>query len=205
MSSTLTARQEQVLDCIRESQMETGMAPTRAEIAERMGFQSKNAASDHLRALERKGFIKLHSDRSRGIQLLDNALWGSDDELPIVGKVAAGTPIEAVENMERTVPVPQGLFRQRPTYLLRVQGDSMIEAGIFDGDLIAVRKSQTARSGEIVVARIDDEVTVKTLKLNRASATLLPANDAYEPIRVPADELIIEGIFVGLIRDPNAN
>jgi repressor LexA len=205
MSSTLTARQEQVLDCIRESQMETGMAPTRAEIAERMGFQSKNAASDHLRALERKGYIKLHGDRSRGIQLLDNALWSGDDELPIVGKVAAGTPIEAVENMERTVPVPQGLFRQRPTYLLRVQGDSMIEAGIFDGDLIAVRKSQTARSGEIVVARIDDEVTVKTLKLNRASATLLPANDAYEPIRVPADELIIEGIFVGLIRDPNAN
>lgn len=204
MSSTLTARQEQVLACIRESQTEIGMAPTRAEIAERMGFQSKNAASDHLRALERKGYIKLHSDRSRGIQLLENAFPDHQDELPIVGKVAAGTPIEAVENMERTVPVPLGLFRQRPTYLLRVQGDSMIEAGIFDGDLIAVRKSETARSGEIVVARIDNEVTVKTLKLNRASATLLPANDAYEPIRVPADELIIEGVFVGLIRDPNA-
>ena len=205
MSSTLTARQQQVLDCIRESQSETGMAPTRAEIAERMGFQSKNAASDHLRALERKGYIKLHGDRSRGIQLLNSAFWGSEDELPVVGKVAAGSPIEAVENLERTVPVPQGLFRQRPTYLLRVQGDSMIDAGIFDGDLIAVRKSQTARSGEIVVARIDDEVTVKTLKLNRNNATLLPANEAYQPIRVPADELIIEGIFVGLIRDTTAH
>ena len=204
MSIALTARQQQVLDCIRASQMETGMAPTRAEIAERMGFQSKNAASDHLRALERKGYIRLHGDRSRGIQLLDQALE-MDDELPVVGKVAAGTPIEAIENVERTVPVPQGLFRQRPTYLLKVQGDSMIEAGIFDGDLIAVRKSQTARSGEIVVARIDDEVTVKTLKLNRSSATLLPANDAYAPIRVAADELMIEGIFVGLIRDPNAH
>ena len=106
--------------------------------------------------------------------------------------------------MERTVPVPQGLFKQRPTYLLKVQGDSMIEAGIFDGDLIAVRKSNVARSGEIVVARIDEEVTVKTLKLNKSSATLLPANEAYEPIKVPADQLIIEGIFVGLIRDPNS-
>ena len=126
------------------------------------------------------------------------------DEVPVVGKVAAGTPIEAIENVERTVPVPQGLFKQRPTYLLKVQGDSMIEAGIFDGDLIAVRKSNVARSGEIVVARIDEEVTVKTLKLNKSSATLLPANEAYEPIKVPADQLIIEGIFVGLIRDPNS-
>jgi repressor LexA len=168
-----------------------------------MGFQSKNAASDHLRALERKGYIKLHSDRSRGIQLLDHAYWG-EEELPIVGKVAAGVPIEAIENVERTVPVPQGLFKQRPTYLLKVQGDSMVDAGIFDGDLIAVRKSNVARSGEIVVARIDEEVTVKTLKLNKSSATLLPANEAYEPIKVPADQLIIEGIFVGLIRDPNS-
>ncbi|ARB45478.1 MULTISPECIES: transcriptional repressor LexA [Alcanivoracaceae] len=204
MSSKLTLRQQQVLDCIRDSQADTGMAPTRAEIAERMGFQSKNAASDHLRALERKGYIRLHSDRSRGIQLLESAL-GDEDELPVVGKVAAGTPIEAVENVQRTVPVPRGLFRQRPTYLLQVQGDSMIDAGIFDGDLIAVRKSETARSGEIVVARIGEEVTVKTLRLNKSDATLLPANEDYEPIQVPADQLIIEGVFVGLIRDPNAH
>ena len=107
--------------------------------------------------------------------------------------------------MQRTVPVPRGLFRQRPTYLLQVQGDSMIDAGIFDGDLIAVRKSETARSGEIVVARIGEEVTVKTLRLNKSDATLLPANEDYEPIQVPADQLIIEGVFVGLIRDPNAH
>ena len=200
MSTALTARQQQVLDCIRDFQRESGMAPTRAEIAEIMGFQSKNAASDHLRALERKGYIHLHNDRSRGIQLLDAAVW-PEDELPVVGRVAAGIPIEAVENIERTVPVPQGLFRERPTYLLRVQGDSMIDAGIFDGDLIAVRKTSTARNGEIVVARIDDEVTVKTLKLNRSSATLLPANEAYKPIQLGADQLIIEGVFVGLIRD----
>ena len=147
--------------------------------------------------------ISSHSDRSRGIQLLDNAYWG-EEELPIVGRVAAGVPIEAIENVERTVPVPQGLFKQRPTYLLKVQGDSLVDAGIFDGDLIAVRKSNVARTGEIVVARIDEEVTVKTLKLNKSSATLLPANEAYEPIKVPADQLIIEGIFVGLIRDPNS-
>ena len=200
MSTTLTDRQQQVLDCIRDFQRDTGMAPTRAEIADIMGFQSKNAASDHLRALERKGYIHLHNDRSRGIQLLDAAIW-PEDELPVVGRVAAGVPIEAVENIERTVPVPQGLFRERPTYLLRVQGDSMIDAGIFDGDLIAVRKTSTARNGEIVVARIDDEVTVKTLKLNRSSATLLPANEAYKPIQLGADQLVIEGVFVGLIRD----
>ena len=105
MSSKLTDRQQQVLDCIRECLSHSGMAPTRAEIADIMGFQSKNAASDHLRALERKGYIKLHSDRSRGIQLLDHAYWG-EEELPIVGKVAAGVPIEAIENVERTVPVP---------------------------------------------------------------------------------------------------
>lgn len=200
MSEKLTVRQQQVLDCIRQFQTDTGMAPTRAEIADLMGFQSKNAASDHLRALERKGYLRLHNDRSRGIQLLDAALW-PDDELPVIGRVAAGMPIEAVENVERSVPVPQGLFRQRPTYLLRVQGDSMKDAGIFDGDLIAVRKTSVARSGQIVVARLDDDVTVKTLKLNAHGATLLPANDAYTPINVSADQLVIEGIFVGLIRD----
>ena len=200
MTVPLTRRQQQVLDNIREFQRDTGMAPTRAELAERMGFQSKNAASDHLRALERKGYIRLHNDRSRGIQLLDAAYW-PEDELPVVGRVAAGTPLEAVENIECTVPVPRDLFRQRPTYLLRVQGDSMRDAGILDGDLIAVRKSDTARSGQVVVARLEDDVTVKTLKIDRSGATLMPANDAYEPIQVGPDELNIEGIFVGLIRD----
>lgn len=200
MSELLTDRQRNVLDCIRQHLNDTGMAPTRAEIADLMGFQSKNAASDHLRALERKGYIHIHNDRSRGIRLLDSANW-ADDEMPLVGNVAAGLPIEAIENVERTVPVPQELFHQRPTYLLRVQGDSMRNAGILDGDLIAVRKTNMARSGQIVVARLDDDVTVKTLKINRASITLLPANDAYEPIRVAPEQLAIEGIVVGLIRD----
>jgi repressor LexA len=199
MTMPLTARQSEVLECIRAFQRETGLSPTRADLAERMGFQSKNAASDHLRVLARKGYIELYNDRSRGIRLLDAG--PNEDELPVVGRVAAGSPVEAVENIETRVPVPSNLFRQRPTYLLRVQGDSMIDAGIFDGDLIAVRKTGEARSGQIVVARMDDEVTVKTLKLNKNSATLLPANEDYQPMRVSADDLVIEGIFVGLIRD----
>lgn len=200
MSQALTQRQQQVLDCIRDFIRDTGMAPTRAEIAEQMGFQSKNAAADHLRALERKQMIRLHNDRSRGIQLLEDAL-GDEDSLPIVGQVAAGSPIDAIENHEGSLPVPSSLFRRKPTYLLRVRGDSMIDAGILDGDLIAVRKSQRAENGQIVVARINDEVTVKTLKLERSAATLLPANNAYSPIHVNPEELAIEGIFVGLIRD----
>ncbi|MDF1781091.1 MAG: transcriptional repressor LexA [Alcanivoracaceae bacterium] len=200
MSDILTDRQREVLECIRQHLQETGMAPTRAEIAELMGFQSKNAASDHLRALERKGHIRIHNDRSRGIQLLDNENV-NEDEVPLLGKVAAGLPIEAIENIERSIAVPQGLFRQRPTYMLRVQGDSMKDVGILDGDLIAVRKSNMARSGQIVVARIDDEVTVKTLRMEKSGILLMPANDAYEPIRVSPDELVIEGIFIGLIRD----
>jgi repressor LexA len=179
---------------------DTGMAPTRAEIAELMGFQSKNAASDHLRALERKGYIRIHNDRSRGIQLLDVEGF-NEDELPVLGKVAAGLPIEAIENVERTIAVPQGLFRQRPDYMLRVQGDSMRDVGILDGDLIAVRKSNMARAGQIVVARIGEEVTVKTLRMGKSGIVLMPANDAYEPIRVSPEELDIEGIYLGLIRD----
>jgi repressor LexA len=199
MTMPLTARQSEVLDSIRDFQRETGLSPTRADLAQRMGFQSKNAASDHLRVLARKGYIELYNDRSRGIRLLESGT--DEDELPVVGRVAAGSPVEAVENIEARVPVPTNLFRQRPTYLLRVQGDSMIDAGIFDGDLIAVRKTGEARSGQIVVARMDDEVTVKTLKLSKNSATLLPANESYQPIEVGADDLIVEGVFVGLIRD----
>lgn len=199
MSQPLTDRQQEVLDCIRNFIQETGMAPTRAEIAEQMGFQSKNAAADHLRALERKQVIKLYNDRSRGIQLLDED-W-DENSLPIVGQVAAGTPIDAIENHEGSLPVPPSLFRSRPTYLLRVRGDSMIDAGILDGDLIAIRKTSTAQNGQIVVARVNDEVTVKTLKLGKNKAFLMPANTAYSPIEVSAGELVIEGLFVGLIRD----
>lgn len=115
--------------------------------------------------------------------------------------MAAGSPIEAVENIERSVPVPEGMFKRRPTYLLRVRGESMRDLGILDGDLIAVRRTQVANSGDIVVARIGDEVTVKTLKLIKDKAALLPANEEFQPIIVPAADLVIEGTFVGLIRD----
>lgn len=200
MSNTLTPRQQQVLDCIRDFIRDTGMAPTRAEIADNMGFRSKNAAADHLRALERKQMIRLYNDRSRGIQLLEASL-GEEESLPIIGQVAAGTPIDAIQNLEGSLPVPPSLFRKKPTYLLRVRGDSMRDAGILDGDLIAIRKANTALNGDIVVARIDDEVTVKTLKIDRKSATLLPSNPDYAPIHVNPEELVIEGTFVGLIRD----
>lgn len=203
----LTTRQRQVLNFIRRSLQKNGIAPTRAEIADAMGFQSKNAAVDHLKALERKGFIRLHSDLSRGIQLLEGNDGPTDEvdlpvqTLPIIGMVAAGSPIEAIENIEQQVTVPDGLFRQQPTYLLRVRGDSMKDAGILDGDLIAVRKTSTAQSGQIVVARIQDEVTVKTLLIKRNRPVLMPANDAYRPIIMAPEDLTIEGVFVGLIRD----
>lgn len=203
----LTTRQRQVLNFIRRSLQKNGIAPTRAEIAEAMGFQSKNAAVDHLKALERKGFIRLHSDLSRGIQMLEGGEGPADEidlpvqTLPIIGSVAAGSPIEAIENVEQQVTVPDGLFRQQPTYLLRVRGDSMKDAGILDGDLIAVRKTSTAQSGQIVVARIQDEVTVKTLLIKRNRPVLMPANDAYRPIIMAPEDLTIEGVFVGLIRD----
>lgn len=202
MQQDLTKRQQEILDYICEFQADTGMAPTRAEIALRMGYRSKNAASDHLRALARKGYINLHNDRSRGIQVLVDS-FEDTYELPVIGQVAAGIPIEAIENVERTVPVPEGLFKKRPTYLLKVRGESMKDLGILDGDLIAVKRTQVANSGDIVVARIDEEVTVKTLKIMKDKAALLPANEDYQPLIVPAEDLIIEGTFVGLIRDPS--
>lgn len=196
MLKPLTNRQNDVLDFIKDFNFENGISPTRSEIAIGMGFRSKTAAVDHLKALERKGYIHLHSETSRGIQLLQGT-----DELPIIGSVAAGSPIEAIENIDKTVPVPPGLFSTRPTYLLRVRGDSMIDAGILDGDLIAVQKTSEAKSGQIVVARVNDEVTVKRLQIKRNRPILMPENKAYNPILVVPSELIIEGIFVGLIRD----
>ena len=169
MAQKLTERQEEVLKHIIEQIRDTGMSPTRAELAQIMGFQSKNAANDHLKALARKGYIQLHAERSRGIQLLVDP-YASENmtpsyELPLIGSVAAGVPIEAIEHVERKVSVPEDLFSSRPTYLLKVRGDSMRDAGILDGDLIAVRKTEVARHGQIIVARINDEVTVKELKL----------------------------------------
>lgn len=194
----LTTRQAEILDFIRESIERNGMAPTRAEVALRFGFKSKNAAADHLRALEQKGHIKLHPELSRGIQLLDEH---DPDLIPIIGSVAAGLPIEAIENHDEALPVPKGLFAKRPTYLLRVKGDSMKDAGILEGDLIAVYKTSIARKGQIVVARINNEVTVKYLDSEGTKMKLVPANPEYQPMLIAPEDMVIEGVFVGLIRD----
>ena len=192
----LTTRQAEILDFIRENIEHTGMAPTRAEVALRFGFKSKNAAADHLRALEQKGHIKLHPELSRGIQLLDEQ---DPDLIPVIGSVAAGLPIEAIENHDEALPVPKGLFAKRPTYLLRVKGDSMIDAGIHEGDIVAVERERSAVSGDFVVAIVDNEFTLKELVIERKKFVLKPHNPAYPIIR-PKGELEIFGVVVGLVR-----
>ena len=203
----LTLRQAEILEFIRDNLERDGIPPTRAEIALRFGFNSRTAAVDHLRALERKGYIHLYPDRSRGIQLLmtDPEPAQPPDEqdiewIPLIGQVAAGLPIEAIEQHDEKVPLPKGLFATSPTFLLRVRGDSMKDAGILEGDLIAVYKTSIARKGQIVVARIDEEVTVKYLDYENGIPKLLPANAAYQPMLITREKLVIEGVYVGLIR-----
>lgn len=212
MTVKLTARQQQVLDIIRSEIERTGFPPTRAEIAQVLGFKSANAAEDHLKALARKGAIELTAGASRGIRLLgqeprDHAEPGllaslSDALLlPIIGRVAAGSPILATEHIEREIGVANTLFAQTPDYLLRVRGLSMRDAGILDGDLLAVKKTSEARNGQIVVARIGDDVTVKRLSRSNNQVVLLPENPDFEPIIVTDPEsLALEGVAVGLIR-----
>ena len=194
----LTARQSQVLDLIRRHILDTGYPPTRADIATELGFKSPNAAEEHLKALARKGAIEMIPGTSRGIRLPEPV------GLPIVGRVAAGSPILAEEHIEDTCDLPGSFFRPRADYLLRVRGDSMINAGILNDDLLAVHKADDARDGEIVVARIDDEVTVKRLRRprGRGRLVLLAENDAYAPIEVDLERqsFAIEGISVGVIR-----
>ncbi|MBY6346512.1 transcriptional repressor LexA [Providencia rettgeri] len=213
MTVKLTARQQQVLDIIRSEIERTGFPPTRAEIAQVLGFKSANAAEDHLKALARKGAIELTAGASRGIRLLgtdtresaapSSALANLADALllPIIGRVAAGSPILATEHIEREIGVAPTLFSQTPDYLLRVRGLSMKDAGIFDGDLLAVKKATEARNGQIVVVRIGDDVTVKRLSRSSNQVVLLPENPDFEPIVVTdPDSLSLEGIAVGLIR-----
>lgn len=194
----LTARQEQVLDVVRRHIGDTGMPPTRADIARELGFRSANAAEEHLKALARKGAIEIIPGASRGIRLPESA------GLPIIGRVAAGEPILAAANVEDHCAVDPSLFHPRADYLLRVQGDSMINVGIHDGDLLAVHSTPVAENGAIVVARIDDEVTVKRLKKTNSKQRieLLPENDALQPIKVDlaSQEFVIEGLSVGIIR-----
>ena len=196
----LTARQEQVLDVIRRHIDSTGFPPTRADIARELGFKSANAAEEHLKALARKGAIEIIPGASRGIRLPENEEQG----LPLVGRVAAGEPILAAENIEDRCAVDPSLFHPPADYLLRVQGDSMINIGINDGDLLAVHKTEVAENGAVVVARIGDEVTVKRLKRgkDRRHLQLLPENDRLGPIKVDLaeEEFAIEGLSVGVIR-----
>ena len=196
----LTNRQQQIYDLIKQHIAETGFPPTRAEIAAEFGFKSPNAAEEHLRALAKKGVIEMVSGASRGIRLIEEEEPG----LPLVGKVAAGEPVLAIENVEDYVDVPATLFYPSADYLLRVQGMSMKDIGIMDGDLIAVHSAQTAENGQVVVARIDDEVTVKRFRKGSKPhlITLLPENEALEPIEVDLREqaFAIEGLSVGVIR-----
>ncbi|KRA02228.1 MAG: transcriptional repressor LexA [Achromobacter sp.] len=210
MASKLTDRQQQILDLIRQTVTRTGFPPTRAEIAQALGFRSPNAAEDHLKALARKGAIELTAGASRGIRLKDATTPVQSSLpipalaqllLPLVGRVAAGSPILAAEHVEREVGVDPSLFAQAPDYLLKVRGMSMRDAGILEGDLLAVKKASEARNGQIVVARIGDDVTVKRLQRQNGHIELLPENPDFETIVVKADqEFALEGIAVGLIR-----
>jgi repressor LexA len=202
----LTDRQGEILRLIRELTEVSGYPPTRAEIAERMGFRSVNAAEQHLRALERKGAIEIASGASRGIRVRDGrggARQGRLLELPVVGRVAAGSPMLAEEHVQGRYQVDPNLFTPRADYLLRVRGMSMRDAGILEGDLVAVHRTQDVRTGQIVVARLADEVTVKRWRRRGHLVQLVAENPDFEPIEVDlrSQELAIEGVAVGVIRN----
>ena len=215
----LTERQQQILDLVQSAIERTGAPPTRAEIAAELGFRSANAAEEHLQALARKGVIELVGGTSRGIRLKSDTLRALNEargrqfnlplpgiaqlSLPLVGRVAAGSPILAQEHVDHTYMVEASMFARRPDYLLRVRGMSMRDAGILDGDLLAVQRSKEAKNGQIVVARLGDEVTVKRFRRTRTHIELLPENPDFETIVVTADEpgFELEGLAVGLIRN----
>lgn len=214
----LTARQQQILALIQSAIANTGAPPTRSEIAAELGFKSANAAEEHLQALARKGVIELVSSTSRGIRLKGDALRSINESrikqfslplpdlaqlaLPLIGRVAAGSPILAQEHIDQTYYVESSLFQRKPDYLLKVRGMSMRDAGIMDGDLLAVQSTKEAKNGQIVVARLGDEVTVKRLRRNKHLIELLPENPDYQTIVVePGDAFEIEGLAVGLIRN----
>jgi len=198
--SDLTSRQRQILDFIRDHLETNGMPPTRAEIAQALGFKSANAAEEHLRALQRKGAIDLLPGASRGIQLKDTLR--DQLGLPLIGRVAAGRPILAEENIEARFQVDPKLFSPPPHYLLKVQGMSMKGIGILDGDLVAVHRTPEVRNRQVVVARLDNEVTVKRYRQEGTIVWLLPENPDFEPIRVDLKEqsMLIEGVVVGVLR-----
>ena len=221
-SPKLTARQQQILDLVQSAIERTGAPPTRAEIAAELGFKSANAAEEHLQALARKGVIELVGGTSRGIRLKSDTLRALNEArlsqygkqfslplpslaqltLPLVGRVAAGSPILAQEHVDQSYVVESSLFPRRPDYLLKVRGMSMRDAGIMDGDLLAVQKATDAKNGQIVVARLGDDVTVKRLRRTKAGIELLPENPDFQTIVVPPDaDFELEGVAVGLIRN----
>jgi repressor LexA len=197
----LTPRQRQILVLIQDVISETGRPPTRAEIAQHLGFRSVNAAEEHLRALQRKGVLELISGSSRGIKLKDSLR--EQIGLPLVGQVAAGQPILAEQHIEAHYRVDPQIFTEKPHYLLRVRGMSMKDVGILDGDLVAVHRTPEVRNRQIVVARLEDEVTVKRYRQEGHWVWLLPENSEFAPIRVDLRQqpLIIEGVVVGVVRD----
>ncbi|MFZ4286680.1 transcriptional repressor LexA [Variovorax sp. HJSM1_2] len=219
-SAKLTARQQQILELIQTAVARTGAPPTRAEIAAELGFRSANAAEEHLQALARKGVIELVSGTSRGIRLKSDTLRSINESrgshfghsltfpnmaqlaLPLIGRVAAGSPILAQEHVSQTYYVESSLFQHTPDYLLKVRGMSMRDIGIIDGDLLAVKSAREAQNGQIVVARLGDDVTVKRFRRTKDVIELLPENPDYETIVVePGEPFEIEGLAVGLIRN----
>ncbi|ASM77609.1 Repressor LexA [Vitreoscilla filiformis] len=214
----LTARQQQILDLVQSTIERTGAPPTRAEIATELGFKSPNSAEEHLQALARKGVIELLGGTARGIRLQNRTLQALNEArgrqtvlplpgvasltLPLVGRVAAGHPILAQENIDQHYVLEANLFARKPDYLLKVRGMSMRDVGIVDGDLLAVQRASDARNGQIVVARLGEEVTVKRFHRTRTGVDLLPENTDFQPIHVPngAEDFFIEGIAVGLVR-----
>ncbi len=226
-SPKLTARQQQILDLVQSAIERTGAPPTRAEIAAELGFKSPNAAEEHLQALARKGVIELVGGTSRGIRLKSDTLRALNEarlapfqhqyskqymlplpslaqlNLPLIGRVAAGSPILAQEHVDQTYLMEASMWSRRPDYLLKVRGMSMRDAGILDGDLLAVQKAKDAKNGQIVVARLGDDVTVKRLRRTRAGIELIPENPDFQTILVPlgTEDFELEGIAVGLIRN----
>lgn len=218
----LTARQQEIFDFILDCMASNGAPPTRVEIADNFGFKSANAAEDHLKALDKKGHIELRSGTSRGIFVTEEArlAWQLDHQNPadnaqftnfefsnieniaLIGEVAAGAPIFADQNVQQYLSVDQTLFADRADFLLKVKGDSMIDVGIFEKDLLAVKKAQSARDNEIIVARLGDDVTVKRYQRHGTSVSLIAENEDYSPIEIDlqTDSFAIEGVVVGLIR-----
>ncbi len=218
-SPKLTARQQQILDLVQSTIARTGSPPTRAEIAAELGFRSANAAEEHLQALARKGVIELLSGTARGIRLKRETLKALNESrhkqyilplpslaqlsLPLIGRVAAGSPILAQEHVDQTYLMEASLFQRRPDYLLKVRGMSMRDAGIMDGDLLAVQKASDAKNGQIVVARLGDDVTVKRFRRTKAGIELIAENPDFKTLLVPPDtaDFSLEGIAVGLVRN----